>query len=72
MANTRSPISAIESDLIEVLEFVRVAVSAFPKATDRILTVMDLSDEAFREAIDSVCAAVDFDFNDNGEDDNDD
>ena len=48
--------------VITVLEFVRVAVTEFPKTTDKILTTMDLADEAFDEEIDvleNMLAAAD-------------
>jgi hypothetical protein len=38
--------------VITVLEFIRVAVTEYPKTTDKILTHMDLADEAFDEEID--------------------
>ncbi len=69
---TRLPISSIESELITILEFVRVALKHFPKATDRILTHMDLADEAFVDELRPVCDAVGFDFTDPKDDEEDD
>lgn len=68
MPKINQPIKAIKDDLITVLEFIRVAVQEFPRATDGILTHMDLSDDAFSEAYLALGDAVDFDFEDNGED----
>ena len=53
------------------MEFIRVAVKGFPKTTDKILTHMDLSDEAFMEAANALAAEVSFDFDEelNKEDD---
>lgn len=69
MPKINQPIKVIEDDLITVLEFVRVATRRFPNATDEILTQMDLSDDAFEEAYLALGDAVDFDFEDDGEDD---
>lgn len=64
------PISAIKSELITLLEFTRVSVKKFPKTTDKVLTHMDLSDEAFMDEINVLADAVNFDFDDpNDEDD---
>lgn len=69
MPNNRAPIKAIESDLITVLEFVRVATRKFPRATDELLSHMDLSDDAFEEAYLALGDAIGFDFEDEGHDD---
>lgn len=69
MPKLNRPIKAVESDLITILEFVRVAVKKFPKATDRILSHMDLSDEAFKDAYVMLASTIDFDFEDDGGDD---
>lgn len=63
----RRPISSFTSELLTALEFIRVAQTRYPKATDMILSNMDLSDEAFREDIKTLGDAIGFDFNDNGE-----
>lgn len=70
MAKTKKnplPVSYFQGELVTLLEFARIAVRQFPKTTDKILTEMDLSDEAFGEEIQTLCKAVDFDFSDNGE-----
>lgn len=73
MANkTSRPIRSIESDLITILEFIRVAVKEFSNTTDQILTHMDLSDDAFEESYLALGDAVDFVFEDDGEDEDDD
>lgn len=69
MPKTNQPIKTIESELITLLEFVRISRAECPKATDKILTRMDLSDEAFDEELAVIGAAVDFDFDDDGGDD---
>jgi hypothetical protein len=69
MPKINQPIKIIKNDLITILEFIRVAVTEFPKATDHILTHMDLSDEAFKETYVMVASAVDFDFDDDGDND---
>lgn len=69
MPKLNRPIKAVEGDLITILEFVRVAVKQFPKATDMILSHMDLSDEAFKDAYVVLASAIDFDFEDEGADD---
>ena len=66
MPNNRAPIKAIESDLISILEFVRVAVKEFPEATDQILTHMDLADDAFEEAYLALGDAINFKFENEG------
>lgn len=66
---TSRPIKSIESDLITVLEFIRVAVNEFPAAADQILTHMDLANDAFEEAYLAVGDSVDFVFEDDGEND---
>jgi len=71
MPKTNQPIKAIESELITALEFIRVARAECPKATDKILSRMDLSDEAFDEELAAIAAVVDFDFDDDGGDDDD-
>mgnify|MGYP003341360303 CR=1 FL=1 len=58
----RLPIKAVKSELVTLLEFVRVAVTEFPKTTDKILDQLDLNDEAFMEEIQTLCRQVDFDF----------
>lgn len=58
----RLPIDSFENEIVTLLEFVRVAVKEFPRATDSILSHMDLSDEGFMEDVDVLCAQVDFDF----------
>lgn len=68
MTTNRQPIKAIESDLVTVLEFVRVAVKKFPGAVDEILRHMDLSDDAFEEAYLALGDAIGFDFEDEGAD----
>lgn len=68
MPKTNQPIKTIESDLVTILEFVRVAVKAFPVEADRILSFMDLADDAFEEAYLALGDAVEFDFEDEGED----
>lgn len=62
----RRPISAFTSELLTTLEFIRVAQTRYPKATDMILSHMDLADAAFLEDIKALGDAVGFDFNDNG------
>lgn len=69
MTTNRQPIKAIENDLVTILEFVRVAVKAFPVEADRILGFMDLSDDAFEEAYLALGDAIGFDFEDEGQDD---
>lgn len=64
---TNRAINTIESDLISVLEFIRVAVQEFPAATDQILTHMDLADDAFEEAYLALGDAVDFVFEEDAE-----
>lgn len=59
---TRQPISSIESELITALEFVRVASTYYLETTDKILTAMDLNDEAFHEDMKKLGDAVEFDF----------
>lgn len=67
------PIDAFKDELVTILEFIRVAQKGFPSTTDKILTHMDLSDEAFLEAANTLAAEVSFDFDDDGtDDDNDD
>lgn len=47
---------------VTVLEFIRIAVTHFPKTTDKILTHMDLSDDGFDDEIDvleNMLAAAD-------------
>jgi hypothetical protein len=61
-------IETVKSELITLLEFVRVAVKGFPKTTDRILDHMDLNDDAFMEEIQTLCDQVDFDFDEEPED----
>lgn len=61
---TRMPISFIESELITLLEFARVAFKELPSAKNDILDRMDLSDEAFKEAFIAVADTIGFDFND--------
>jgi hypothetical protein len=56
------PIDHFSSELVTLLEFVRVAMKGFPKTTDKILTHMDLADEAFMEDINALAAEVSFDF----------
>ena len=68
MTTNRQPIKAIESDLVTVLEFVRVAVKEFPGAVAEILSYMDLSDDAFKEANLALGGAIGFDFEDEGAD----
>ncbi len=63
---TRQPISSVESPLITALEFVRVALAQYPDTADKILTYMDLSDEAFQEDMKTLGEAIGFDFNDDG------
>lgn len=63
----RRPINAFTSELITALEFIRVAQTRYPKATDMILSHMDLADEAFLADIKTLGDAVGFNFNDNGE-----
>lgn len=72
MPKTNQPIKAIESDLITILEFIRVAEEQFPVETDKILSLMDLSDEAFSDAYIAIGEAIGFDFEDEGEDEDDD
>jgi hypothetical protein len=62
----KRPISEFESELLTALEFVRTALAHYPKATDRILTDMDVSDEAFREDIKILGDAIGFDLDDDG------
>lgn len=59
---THQPISSIESELVTALEFVRVASTYYLGTTDKILTAMDLNDEAFQEDMKKLGDAVDFDF----------
>lgn len=65
----RQPISSVESPLITALEFVRVALAQYPNTADKVLTYMDLSDEAFQEDMKTLGDAIGFDFNDSGETD---
>lgn len=58
----RQPISSIESELITALEFVRVASTYYLETTDKILTAMDLNDEAFHEDMKKLGDSVGFDF----------
>lgn len=60
----RLPISSIESELITILEFARVAFMELPSAKNDILDRMDLSDEAFKEAFIAVADTIGFDIND--------
>jgi hypothetical protein len=62
------PIDHFSDELVTLLEFVRVAVKGFPKTTDKILTHMDLSDEAFMEAVNALAAEVSFDFDEEPDD----
>jgi hypothetical protein len=62
------PIKAVESEIITLLEFVRVAVTEFPKTTDKILDCMDLNDEAFMEEVNTLCRQVNFDFDEKADD----
>jgi hypothetical protein len=62
----KRPISEFESELLTALEFVRTALAHYPKATDRILTDMDVSDEAFLEDIKMIGNAIGFDIDDDG------
>lgn len=68
MTTNRQPIKAIESDLVTILEFVRVAVKKVPKTVDEILSHMDLSDDAFEEAYLALGDAIGFAFEDEGAD----
>ena len=65
------PIDHFSDELVTLLEFVRVAVKGFPKTTDKILTHMDLSDEAFMEAVNALGAEVSFDFDEEPDDEED-
>jgi hypothetical protein len=65
------PIDHFSDELVTMLEFVRVAVKGFPKTTDKILTHMDLSDEAFMEAVNALAAEVSFDFDEEPDDEDD-
>lgn len=69
MPKLNQPIKVIKSELITVLEFIRIARGEFPKTTDKILSHMDLSDEAFDEVLGAIAAFVDFDLYDDGGDD---
>jgi hypothetical protein len=60
------PISSFAGELITALEFIRVAQTHYPKATDMILNNMDLADEAFLTDIKTLGDAIGFDFNDDG------
>jgi len=66
----KDSIHAFKSELITLLEFVRVAVTEFPKTTDKILDCLDLNDEAFMEEIQTLCRQVNFDFDEKADDDN--
>jgi hypothetical protein len=59
---TRQPISSIESELVTALEFVCLTSTYYLKTTDKILTAMDLNDEAFREEMKKLGDAVGYDF----------
>jgi len=63
-------IKAVESEIITLLEFIRIAATEFPKTTDKILDCMDLNNEAFMEDVTTVCRQVRFDFDekDDGDD----
>jgi hypothetical protein len=63
------PIDHFSDELVTLLEFIRVAVKGFPKTTDKILTHLDLSDEAFMEAVNVIAAEVSFDFDEEPDDD---
>jgi hypothetical protein len=63
-------VKSVESEIITLLEFVRVAATEFPKATDRILAHMDLNDKAFMEEIQTLCRQVNFDFDEKADNDN--
>ena len=65
------PIDYFTDELVTILEFLRVAVKGFPKTTDKILTHMDLSDEAFMEAVNTLAAEVSFDFDEEPDDEDD-
>lgn len=64
----KRPISDFESELLTVLEFARVASKQFAKTADKILSEMDLSDEAFHEDIKTLGDVIGFDFEDDGTD----
>jgi hypothetical protein len=62
------PISSFSAELITLLEFARVAVKEFPRAADKILDHMDLSDEAFLEDVQTLCKQVEFNFDEDEDD----
>jgi len=64
------PVTSFKSELITLLEFIRVAATEFPKTTDKILDHMDLNNEAFMDEVKTVCRQVQFDFDekDSGDD----
>lgn len=49
---------SVYSAVVSALEFIRVAVTEYPKTTENILTNMDMSDEGFDEEIDVLEKAL--------------
>jgi hypothetical protein len=56
------PIDSYAGELVTLLEFVRVAVTKFPRTTKEILDRMDLADEALMQDVETLCKQVNFDF----------